>query len=56
MAETYTTLVPEIVSAVFSINPANINQSIVLSVKVAEITIALEPEKRYSGELYSGEV
>lgn len=56
MADTYSTVVPEIVSAVFSVNPATINQSIVLTVKVTEITIDLEPEKRYSGELYSGEV
>lgn len=56
MAETYTTVVPEIVSAVFSINPANINQTIVLTVKVTETTIVLEAEKRYSGEFYSGEV
>ena len=56
MADTYSTVVPEIVSAVFSVNPATINQSIVLTVKVTETTIVLEPEKRYSGELYSGEV
>ena len=55
MAETYTALVPEIVSAVFSINPANINQTIVLSVTVKETTVVLEAEKRYSGEFYSGE-
>ena len=56
MADTYSTVVPEIVSAAFSVNPATINQSIVLTVKVTETTIVLEPEKRYSGELYSGEV
>ena len=56
MDDTYTTTIPTIVSAVFSINPASINQSIVLTVKVTETTIVLEPEKRYSGEIYSGEV
>lgn len=56
MADTYTTTIPKIVSAVFSINPASINQTIVLSVAVTETTIVLEPEKRYSGELYLGEV
>lgn len=56
MAETYSTTIPKIVSAVFSVNPASINQTIVLSVTVTETIIVLEPEKRYSGELYSGEV
>ena len=56
MAETYIALMPEIVSATFSINPASINQTIVLSVTVTEKTIVLEPEKRYSGELHLGEV
>ncbi len=54
--DTYTTVIPKIVSAMFSINPANINQTIVLTVEVTEITIVLEAEKRYSGEFYSGEV
>ncbi len=56
MADSYTTVVPKIVSAMFSVNPANINQSIVLIVEVTETTIVLEAEKRYSGEFYSGEV
>ncbi len=56
MDDTYTTTIPKIVSAAFSINPASINQTIVLSVTVTETAIVLEPEKRYSGELYSGEV
>ena len=54
--DTYTAVMPKIVSAVFSINPASINQTIVLTVKVTETTVALEAEKRYSGEFYSGEV
>ena len=56
MDDTYTTTIPTIVSAVFSVNPASINQNIVLTVKVTETTLVLEPEKRYSGEIYSGEV
>ena len=48
--------IPEIVSAKFSANPAQINTSIVLTVVVTEKVIALEPEIRYSGEFYSGEV
>ena len=56
MTDTYTTTIPEIVSAVFSVNPATINQKIVLTVVVTEKTVVLEAEKRYSGELYSGEV
>ena len=56
MAEQYTVLVPEITSAMFSVNPAVINGKTVLSVSVTEKTIILEPEKIYSGEFYSGEV
>ena len=56
MDDTYTTTMPQIVSAVFSINPASINQNVVLTVVVTETTIVLEPEKRFSGEFYLGEV
>jgi len=52
----YETQIPVISAAVFSVNPANINAKIVLSVSVSEITKVLEPEIRYSGELYAGEV
>ncbi len=55
MAELYITM-PEIVSATFSANPAQINKNIVLSVVVTEKVIVLEPEIRYSGEFYLGEV
>lgn len=55
MAEIYVSI-PEIVSAAFSVNPAKINEKIVLTVVVTEKVIVLEPEKRYSGEFYSGEV
>ena len=55
VAELYITM-PEIVSATFSANPAQINKNIVLSVVVTEKVIVLEPEIRYSGEFYSGEV
>ncbi len=56
MGDPFTTTIPNIVSAVFSINPASINQAVVLTVVVAETTIVLEAEMRYSGEFYSGEV
>ena len=55
MAELYTTI-PEIVSASFSANPTQINAKIILTVVVTEKVIVLEPEIRYSGEFYSGEV
>ena len=55
MAELSITI-PEIVSATFSANPAQINTKIVLTVVVTERVIVLEPEIRYSGELYLGEV
>lgn len=56
MAETYPVNIPEIVSASFSVNPTTINTRIVLSVQVIDKTVYLEPEKIYSGEVYSGEV
>lgn len=56
MTEQYAVLIPEITAASFSVNPAVINGKTVLSVTVTEKTVILEPEKIYSGELYSGEV
>lgn len=56
MADTYTVLIPEITAASFSVNPASINTTTVLSVAVTEKTVILEPDKIYSGEFYSGEV
>lgn len=52
----YTVLVPVISSASFSVNPVGINTATKISVVVTEKTIVLEPEKIYSGEVYSGEV
>lgn len=56
MSDIYTILVPRILSASFSGNPANMNTQTVLSVTVAEETIYLEPTYYHSGEIYSGEV
>ena len=56
MADQYSILIPEIVSASFSVNPVSMNGSTVLSVQITEKTVILEPEKWYSGEIYSGEV
>lgn len=55
MAETYSVSVPNIETATFSTNPVAINSKVFLTVKVTEKIVVLEPEKRYSGELYSGE-
>lgn len=52
----YQTYIPTITSASFSVNPAKINASIVLTVKVSEVLKTLEPEKIYPGEFYAGEV
>ena len=56
MADQYSVLIPEIIAASFSVNPAVINGKTVLSVTVTEKTVISEPEKYYSGEFYSGEV
>lgn len=47
---------PSIQQASFSVNPADINQKTVLQVIVVDELSILNPEKYYSGELYSGEV
>ena len=56
MADEYSILIPEITSAMFSVNPADMNSKTSLSVTVIEKTIILEPYFFYSGEIYSGEV
>ena len=56
MAAEYEVLLPVIKSAVFSANPATINEKIVITVTVIEESVILEPEIIYSGEIYSGEV
>lgn len=56
MSDTYTVLLPKILTASFAPNPADINTKTVLSVTVTEETVYLTPEKYYSGELYAGEV
>lgn len=40
----------------FSVNPVNINRQTVLSVKVTEQTVSVEPEVLYSNEFRAGEV
>lgn len=56
MADTYQVSIPLIETASFSVNPASINQSIVLIVTVSEQIVYRDAELRYAGELYSGEV
>ena len=52
----YVVSIPQILSASFSVNPANMNQPTVLSVQINEVTKMLEPSPFYSSEIYSGEV
>lgn len=56
MANTYTILVPMIVSAAFAINPVAINSKTVLEVFITEKAFEVQPEIIYSGEIRSGEV
>lgn len=56
MADTWTVLVPSVTSAKFSTNPITISSKTVLEVFVSEVSVVLEAEKIYSGEVYSGEV
>lgn len=48
--------VPEITSAAITPNPADINNTVKLIVKVVEKIVILTEEKIYSNEVYSGEV
>ena len=52
----YEVLLPVIQAATFSVNPATINEKITITVTVVEQIVILEPEIRYSGEIYAGEV
>lgn len=52
----YEVLLPVVQTAVFSVNPATINEKISITVTVVEQIVILEPEIRYSGEVHSGEV
>ena len=40
----------------FSVNPVNINKQTVLSVKVTEQTVSVEPELLFANEFRAGEV
>ena len=52
----YTITIPQIDSAVLSPNPATINRAVTLAIAVSEVTVTLQPEIWYSGELFAGEV
>ena len=52
----YYVIQPFFHSAAFSVNPAEMNQSTVLTVEVTDEFKILEPDFFYSGEIYSGEV
>lgn len=52
----YYVIQPFFHSASFSVNPAEMNQSTVLTVEVTDEFKILEPDFFYSGEIYSGEV
>lgn len=56
MGESYSILIPEVASAIFSANPVATNTKVLLSVTITEKTVILQPDKIYSGEFYSGEV
>lgn len=56
MENVYTILLPKILTASCTPNPADINAKTVLSVTVTEETVYLDPYFYYSGELYAGEV
>lgn len=49
-------LIPQILAALITPNPATINQKITITVTVSEIEKILEPTYFYSGEIYAGEV
>lgn len=51
----YEVLMPKVTAVSFSVNPVNAKAQTVISVKVVEVTVYLEPELRYSGEIYAGE-
>ena len=52
----YYVIQPFFHSAAFSVNPAEMNQSTVLTFEVTDEFKILEPDFFYSGEIYSGEV
>ena len=56
MSDTYTVLLPKILTASFAPNPADINTKTTISVVVTEETVYLEPNCYYSGDLFAGEV
>ena len=47
---------PRITAALTTPSPATINRAFALVLTVEEVSVTLEPEMKYAGELYSGEV
>ena len=52
----YQIQVPRIDAAVITPNPVDFNTQFLISVTVSEVTVTLEPQYFYSGEIYAGEV
>lgn len=50
------TLIPVIISAVLTPNPAQANSTVHISVAAAELEAVAQTETRLCGEFYSGEV
>lgn len=56
MADGITITVPRIDAATIAPNPAIINGTFTLSIRVSEESIVLDPVFFYAGEIHSGEV
>ncbi len=50
------TLIPVIISAVLTPNPAQANSTVHVSIAAAELETVAQTEVRLSGEFYSGEI
>ena len=55
MADTITTLIPQITAATITPNPVGTGASFKLSVAVTDKQVELDPVWYFSGEIYSGE-
>ena len=55
MDEQYIGYIPKILSAYITPNPADINNSILISVSAEDESVILKAEYFYSNEIYSGE-
>ena len=57
MAEgSITIAMPRVTGAEITPNPAAMNTAVLIQVTAAEVSVTLEPEIKYAGEYYSGEV